>query len=105
MTEEELERLEQLANAATPGPWSSSGEYHAGKVPGGRPNGETIARFGSWIGKQLQFPNDENAAFAAAARQAVPELIAEVRGLRKQVTGLADRVAIQAELLSQRAQK
>lgn len=66
-TEQELSILEALANAATPPPW----DVH--EVPG----------YGYWDGDGFdgKFWDMADAAFIAAARTAVPELIAEVRRL------------------------
>lgn len=57
MTNDELERLAKLADAATAGPWVTHIDGHLRLM-------------------------DETAAFIAAARTAVPELLAEVRRLR-----------------------
>lgn len=66
MTNEELDRLEALANAATPGPWvaderwvEDADEYDIGEAQ------ET-----------------SDAEFIAAARTAIPQLIAEIRRLQ-----------------------
>lgn len=37
-----LDQLEQLAAAATPGPWKKDAEYVVAEVPTGRPGGEVI---------------------------------------------------------------
>lgn len=79
-TGQQLDELEALANAATEGPWCTDGweiyqgaEYRVGAA---------------WIGETCRGPVDSweqdnaNAAFAAAARAAVPALAAEVRRLR-----------------------
>lgn len=78
MTEEQLAALEKLAEAATPGPWLD--EHHHVLVLTEERNaiGEQIADyFGQFWGR----PHD--AAFASAARAAVPALVAEVRRLKK----------------------
>lgn len=80
MTNEKLDALEALANAATPGPW----EVHSHR--------EHSATF-DWhgvnnaSGKEVtgDFLLAEDAAFIAAARTAVPELVAECRRLREMV--------------------
>ncbi|MFN7185996.1 MAG: hypothetical protein ACK5VE_06490 [Alphaproteobacteria bacterium] len=68
MTEQELADLDALAAAATPGPWEQidSRAYSSG------------------TGLQVCLCNetDADAAFIAAARTAVPALVAEVRRLR-----------------------
>lgn len=78
MTEEQLAKLERLANAATPGPWETNEDWtheiHAsgrGILIGNVPRGpEPYGRAG-------------DAAFIAASRSAVPALVAEVRRLRE----------------------
>jgi len=74
MTEQELAELDALANAATPGPWgcTDEGEY-----------GVFVEEFSTFVAECLGRKNYAmtNAAFIAAARTAVPELIAEVRRL------------------------
>lgn len=97
----ELEELELLEKAATPGPWftgSWSGrcymnhahgkgvcnyEYTMAQEPGllacaSRPNLEIVG-YDDW-GKIL---SDKDAAFLAAARNALPGLIAEVKAARE----------------------
>ena len=93
MTEQELERLQALAEAATPGPWEWRGDnMHAVALT--RWTRELAEReLGSWqkgepgprlietdAGVYGPCPSDR--AFIAAARAAVPALVAEVRRLR-----------------------
>jgi hypothetical protein len=70
MTDEELDRLEALAKAATQGPWTVDDHESAEHVhgPGPVPAATAIRH--------------EDAAFIAASRDAVPRLVAEVRRLR-----------------------
>lgn len=74
----DLDELQALADAATPGPWTVTGDDlidGVGKARG--PNGR--------IFEDMDVrPND--AAFIAAARAAVPELVAEVRALRAEIS-------------------
>ena len=63
MTAEELDRIEALANDATPGPWMHG-------VPG------LIA---SAHGVIAEVPNNANVLFISAARDAIPALVAELR--------------------------
>lgn len=63
----DLDALEALANAATPGPWY-----------GGSYGGSIIARGLGAIGTAYGWPCP-NGVFIAAAREAVPALIAQVR--------------------------
>lgn len=71
MTEQQLADLDALAAAATPGPWEQidSRAYSSG------------------TGLQVCLCNetDADAAFIAAARTAVPALVAEVRRLRHEL--------------------
>jgi hypothetical protein len=101
MSDEELDDIEELALAATPGPWfvraldddqamslvAVSTRPDTGKAerwPGFEP-GEIVAA------TLVQHPRyvdvgderwDENAAFIAMAREAIPRLLGEVRRLR-----------------------
>lgn len=77
MPTEQLDAIEQCANAAARGPWWNDGhEIHQGAPEDVDP---------LWIGEtcnlDLLDKGDANAAFIAAARQAVPDLVAEVRRL------------------------
>lgn len=85
MTPEQLNELERLANAATPGPWRvCHDEPHIvidSRFGVDDPDGGIVAECG---GKAFHSPFPENAAFIAAARDAVPYLIAEVRRLEEQ---------------------
>jgi hypothetical protein len=79
MTDDELGRLEELAAGATPGPWAAvcprvnyrimAGDLY---VMEAGPDGVRTA---------------DDAAFIAAARSAVPALVAEVRRLRMELEG------------------
>lgn len=82
MTKEELDALEELANAATPGPWESSGVAVWGKnnVWVGDLNFEA-SRQESLVAPRVS--NDAN--FVAAAREAIPKLIAKVRSLEAEI--------------------
>jgi hypothetical protein len=85
MTDDDLDPLAELVRAATPGPWrwwtscsfrrlSSDATGKAGDVLHGVIHHDGVADVAC---------SDEDAAFIAAARAAVPELIAEVRRLRE----------------------
>lgn len=69
MTKEELDALEALANASTPGPWVASGH----RV---RASGDPDPIISLWNGAY-------DAAFVAAARESTPRLIARVRELEE----------------------
>ncbi len=123
MTDDELDRLDALAQAATPGPWLQgmwSGRCerpdHSVPHPGApectytqylrtypqalryvsvAPNVTLIG--GSDEGPWLDAPN---AAFIAASREAVPALVAEVRRLRVELAileAVADSIDIERE--------
>lgn len=105
MSNEELDRLEKLAQAATPGPWYAhatddqmfmNARYVGLKKCDFRHDGEcgldiddpddgneiiciTLLQSPPLV---LQDACDENTMFIAASREAVPALVAEVRRLR-----------------------
>ena len=72
MTQAELDALKALADAATPGPWATGDEDGMIYV-GNEFDSDTVA----YCGQSL-----DDAAFIAAARAAVPALIAEVERLQ-----------------------
>lgn len=74
MTQDELDRWEALANAATPGPWVLVDRDILGGYEVHAPDDWTVFGYNG--------PERTDAAFIAAARDAVPALIAEVRRLR-----------------------
>ncbi len=104
LTEEELDELDELARAATPGPWFVQGldDVHAMNlvavttVPGTGPakrwpdfdHREIVA---ATLVQQPRYVDiaderwDENAHFIAAARNTMPLLVAEIRRLRRQL--------------------
>jgi len=75
MTDDELERLQQLCDAATAGPWTASIE--------GRDH-DAGSSFIATVGDDIELIGATHADydFIASARQAVPRLLAEVRSLR-----------------------
>ena len=92
MTATELDELEALANAATPGPWmlatSRAGPASAHIPPYvthglllGTGEGITTTHTTSSPGEAMRHRRD--LAFIAAAREAVPKLIARVRELEE----------------------
>lgn len=86
----DLDRAQQLADAATDGPWSWAGPF---TFPGGQ-----VPHWGLWGPRHadvlLQNKVDServsaaDAEFIAEARQLVPALVAECRGLREQLAAL-----------------
>lgn len=90
MTEERLSELEALADAATKGPWEVKHEDYGDEWWfGGSGCGQVIIEgdpdsYPGIPGLQAVYGGHDtaDAAFIAAARTAVPELISEVRGLR-----------------------
>ncbi|MCB9384409.1 MAG: hypothetical protein H6509_07320 [Bryobacterales bacterium] len=75
MTDKELSRIEERAVRATPGPWKSfiEGRDHTSGSNFIRTAGDDI---------ELSGASKEDQDFIAAARQDVPQLVAEVRRLR-----------------------
>lgn len=80
MTEQRLAELEALANEATPEPWIWDGDECELRSPASI----QAVLDGEWwnTGDAGVSVLPKNIAFIAAARTAVPELIAEVRRLR-----------------------
>lgn len=98
MNDERMAELRRLAEAAVPGPWFSTdgccvfadgynGIADAFALNKDHPNGETIDC--PWPHEQCQ----TNARFIAAARTAVPELLAECERLRAERDRLAAKIA------------
>ena len=75
MTQQELDALKALAEATTPGPWVC---YYSLSV------GATVQQNGraGWIFRAQEKATREDMDFVAAAREAVPALIAEVERLQ-----------------------
>ncbi|MFK4102480.1 hypothetical protein ACI2L1_20825 [Streptomyces sp. NPDC019531] len=110
-TDEELDELDELARAATPGPWfvrslddvdamslvavSTLPDTGLGERWPGFDHREIVA---ATLIQQPRYVDaaderwDENAHFIAAARDNIPRLVAEVRRLRRQLedTGAED---------------
>jgi hypothetical protein len=80
MEEERLSQLEALADGVTPGPWSAVKENGRWSVFAVVANNvlERVCKISLWTPEVDQ----REAVFIAAARSAMPELIAEVRRLR-----------------------
>ncbi len=75
MTEEELNELQKLADAATPGPWKAFGQY-------GKSQNYTVETPDKkvWvIGDAIYHEDNGDHKFIAASRTAVPELISALR--------------------------
>lgn len=81
MTDDELNRLEALASAATPGPWRYEDSYDPCVIT---ESGQYIAQTSYDQQSVSRGDRDYHVAahFIAASRDAVPALIAEVRRLR-----------------------
>jgi len=103
LTDEELAEIQELAEAATPGPWHVrflDDDYAMNLVAiSTTPDTGLGERWPDFDHRQIvaatlvQQPRyvdvaderwDENARFVAAAREAVPRLIAEIRRLRRE---------------------
>lgn len=78
MTEEELERLEELCSRATPGPWKVRQEFGRSLTP----YGDVFMLCAADLGEEASL---NNAAFIVAARTALPALLAEVRRLQAEL--------------------
>jgi len=88
MTKDELDELEALTNAATPGPWESTGVSIWGR------NNVWVGELNFALSRQesLVTPRVSNDAnFIVAAREAIPRLIARVRELEMEAEMLAYR--------------
>lgn len=92
MNEERLAELEQLASEASSGPWSV-GQFWIGDLCLHR-----VYSFEAEPIADLRYLHD--AAFIAAARAAVPALVAEVRRLRAENDLLRPKVAVEDPALS-----
>ena len=92
ISDEQLTEWELLANEATPGPWAI-GKYGGGVVRVGHELRDVATRCN----------RDEDTAFIAVAREAVPALIAEVRKLAKlssEYFAQAEQYDVDANLLA-----
>ena len=74
MKQERLAELKALTEAATPGPWKYDGIMFIQD-----PDTSMVCEI---RGYGADLPMDDNAAFIAAARTALPELIAEIERLQ-----------------------
>lgn len=100
MTDIDLDRLEALAEAATPGPWYWKQTKLDINLVARTEWSPIVLGFGRWgmhgaqplvqgdglmfaKGSEIRVSEHRDMAFIAAAREAVPQLIAEVRQLRK----------------------
>lgn len=88
-----IRKLKALCKKATPAPWKdkrhsigSEDGYEIGRTYRVESQKDTICHLDSYLG----YPENEaaDAAFIAAARQAVPELLAEVERLQAEVARL-----------------
>lgn len=103
MTDAEIAELRALDAAATPGPWSAmraiDERFYRDWSRSAPPNGRGyIHQTTPTLSDEDQFARYEDAAFIAAARNALPRLLAmldaeraEVARLREAARGLCDR--------------
>jgi len=89
MTQQELDALKALANAATPGPWTASPRSTDGRVDG---------LLGAEINEleqpeRGQFTSLADAAFIAASREAVPALLDALAAANARITALEAQLA------------
>lgn len=100
LTPEREQEIRTREQAATPGPWESDGAEIYGTLGG-------ILMLDLWVGETLDVEDQErsnaDAAFIAAARSAVPELLAEVDRLRTRVAELEAQAEKVAAFCAQRA--
>jgi hypothetical protein len=82
VTDEKTKRLRALCEAATPGPWTHDYDGEQGYAVRGPSDGQTVC-----IGYE------EDAAFIAAARTALPEVIDELERLRARILELEGLVS------------
>ena len=100
MTDAELQAIRELADKATPGPWEHRFENGGPGVFFGKTLEQHICRYTSGRGNGGKEERSANAAFIAAAREAVPALLDEVAELREEMESsdqLSDR---QSKLLT-----
>lgn len=76
-----LDDLEKLCNAATPGPWASDNYKSLPTVWYSEPH--------SGVAIACEVGNNRDATFISVCRTAVPEMIAEIRALRAKVLELS----------------
>lgn len=87
MTTERIAELRALAEAATPGPWEiikfdgPMSEETICRTKDAAPYEQMVWREGSDYDDYGQHPSDEDAAFIAAARTALPEALNEIERL------------------------
>ena len=87
LTEQDLQRLEELTAKTTPGPWEVAEDAKGVTVGPVGENGQPINRYRDRRGR-------DNAEFIAAAREAVPQLTAayrEMRAERDEFRGSAEK--------------
>ena len=98
----DLDRIEALVNAATPGPWTTAPDPGCGEVCDcgetcSREDHALIARSAAptvGLAVVLAEERDEaNAAFIAAAREDIPALVAELRAARAEIERLRTAAA------------
>lgn len=78
LTEEQLMAWEALANAASPGPWTSDRDEFINDA-----DDEEVVQLWECMMESVFYNHHENAAFIAASREAVSVLAAEVRRLQR----------------------
>jgi len=112
MTDGELSRLKALAEAATPGPWDVYSETIADKSAATAEFDYQVQNTEPFVGRVFMLNGDgkcpaitgcgptseANAAFIAASREAVPQLVAEVERLREALDLYRDAVVIDAKM-------
>jgi hypothetical protein len=100
MNEQELQAIEERANAATPGPWTVDDHPNDFAVIAPHPveSGNTYIAF---IDGGLSNDSRRDGAFIAHARADVPALIAEVRSLRAKLDAVHEYAAYYNDVSNQ----
>jgi hypothetical protein len=93
----DIDKLEELARAATPGPWHAVDGTESGTKA-------LTTNTGAWLGTiedGSALRNGADAAFIAAARNAVPELIERVRAAEGLLAEAAARLSRHRDVIDQ----
>jgi hypothetical protein len=101
MTPAQLETLQRLATAATPGPWTVQGPWphatiYSFETEDRDVEGCHIASSPLILSSGQACKDDPDFAFISAARSAVPALLADVRELREGLSKALALIAIDA---------
>lgn len=91
LSDERLAEIEARVDAATPGPWQSVYEYPydsaaAGRIRAFRSSSPDVLMtvHERYVGHQTSDQHEATATFVAHAREDIPDLLTEVRRLRRE---------------------